>query len=152
MKKIILLNLLLLLSLILCSCGEPSANDVLEQYGKMGFVIKHGDEIWSADESWLPSIPDTKSRNDFELKVNEMYVMNISPLYSTTSDGYLERLIDLTYDESVFEITPAYGDEYWHIRDATYCLTVKKEVEMATIVVESDIYKSRGVIVITAKE
>ena len=151
MRKIFLLNLLLLLSLILYSCGEPPVNDASEQYGEMGFGIKRGDDIWSAEESWLPSIPDTKDRHDFELKVNETYVMDMDSL-TPAGSGYLERLIDLTYDESVFEITPAYDDEYWHIRDATYYLKVKKEVEMATIVAESDVYKTRTVIIITAKE
>ncbi len=150
MKKKLLLCIMLIISLLLCGCDDqPAVEDDAKKYGGMYAVIELADTESGARR--LESVKDTEYATDFELEVNKLYVLRLGDATSFLERDYFERLIELIYDETLFEITPFYGDEYERERPAEYYLTVKCEVKMATIIAESEYYKDRGIIVISAK-
>ena len=149
MKNSLLLCIMLIISLLLCGCGEqPADDDDCEEWGEMYAVIELADAEY--DTRRLESVKDTEYDYDFELKVNEKYVLRLGKAKSY-NEFHFERLVGLIYDETAFEIAPFYGDEYERERPAEYYLTLKREVEMATIIAESEYYKDRVILVISAK-
>ena len=150
MKNSLLLCIMLIISLLLCGCGEqPADDDDCEEWGEMYAVIELPDTESGAPR--LESVKDTEYDFDFELEVNKLYVLRLGDAASFPERVYFERLVGLIYDETAFEIAPFYGDEYERERPAEYYLTLKREVEMATIIAESEYYKDRVILVISAK-
>ena len=135
-KKSILVCILLMLSLLLCGCDnrrEPPVDDtpggVIEAWVTFGDAVNMKGAKKTSDE-WY--------RDEFEIRVGEEYQLWLKRHHGTICNDYvLGRSFEITYDESVMDLSYFYGEECLDHCEARYRFTVKREVEQTEIYIKS---------------